>query len=111
MVLRKLIFNIGFLLAPTVAIAGANLGTAPGVQINGQLYNKTFVDVYENISGPNYLNVYAELLDMGSFNQTFRKIDLNRHYDKFVLGVGTSNTVNQYGNFQDVHVNLVMKLW
>lgn len=110
MALQKLILIIS--LFSSTAYASGEFGISPGRDSDGNGNLKYYFNVYENIGGDYYINPYYQYDNDFNLKQHFFKVDLNKHInDKIIIGVGVSNTDNNYFNRRDIRANFIMKLW
>lgn len=109
MVFLKLLLSIS--LFGCLAKAEGVLGVTPSFELSGQRTDKIYLDIYENIYKNLYINPYIEIINNRNYQQKYIKIDFNKHYNTINLGVGLSNTYNNYGNQQEIRVNAILKLW
>lgn len=110
MVLRKLILIVS--LFSSAAYGSGEFGFSPGMGSNGNSNYKYFFSVYENLGGDYYINPYYQYDNDFNLRQHFVKLDFNKHVNnKFIVGIGISNTDNNYFKRQDIKANLIIKLW
>lgn len=104
---------ISILLFSSLAHAGGEVGYTKGYLLeNNTDTNRYYFSIYENVYKDIYINPYFEYMNSLNLKQNYTKLDINKHVNnKLILGIGISNTSNNWNTFTEVKGSVVYKLW
>lgn len=93
-------------------LGSGEVGFSAGRTSTGLETYRSYLNVYEHLSGPYYLNLYAQHDYNFWGSSSFGKLELGRALsDRLIVGVGVRSYLTESESVMEGAASVVLKLW